>query len=134
MLDVYLYGSGECDQFGKDDIITYIYRIGPIEKFISKIPRVVPGFNTLPTNKVYKICCGGQHTLVLTTLGEVFSWGSNDEKALGREGSPTELQKIDTIKYPMNNIAAGDCHSVAYNTDLNALYVWGSYRVMLSLL
>jgi len=112
-------------------VLFTLTQLGPIEDvYESKIPRQIVGLNTLPTNKVFKICCGAQHTLVLTTSGQIYSWGSNDEKALGRDSINTALQVIEKIPFPMNNIAAGDCHSVAYNTDLNLLYVWGSYRVL----
>lgn len=80
-------------------------------------------------NKVYKICCGGMHTLVLTTMGKLFSWGNNDDGALGREGAENQPTMIDSIYTPMNHIAAGDSHSVAYNTELNVMYLWGAYRV-----
>jgi len=87
------------------------------------------GFNTVPSNKVYQICCGGQFTLVLTTSGHVYSWGNNDEMSLGRDGNPLEVQLIDKISFPISNIAAGLLHAVAYNTELNLLYIWGKYRV-----
>lgn len=69
------------------------------------------------------------HTLVLTTMGKVFSWGCNDDKALGRVGSENQPMMIESLTVPMNNIAAGDSHSVAYNTELNQMFLWGSYRV-----
>ena len=69
------------------------------------------------------------HTLVLTTLGRVYSWGCNDEAALGREGAENvPLQVDNSLEYPMTNIVAGDCHSIAYNTTLNLIYRWGLYR------
>ena len=69
------------------------------------------------------------HTLVLSTLGKVYSWGCNDDGALGRQGADNQPMLIDAITFPINNIAAGDSHSVAYNTDLNLIYRWGAYRV-----
>jgi regulator of chromosome condensation len=35
--------------------------------------------------KIVKIAVGGLHTLALTTRGEVYSWGCNDDGALGRK-------------------------------------------------
>jgi len=69
------------------------------------------------------------HTLVLSTVGKIFSWGCNDDGALGRVGKDNEPGLIDAITFPITNIVAGDSHSVAYNTDLNLIYRWGSYRV-----
>ncbi len=117
-MDVYVYGSGECDQLGIPDF----------EDGESKIPRKVP-LNTEPTNKVFKIACGGMHTLALTTMGKIYSWGCNDDGALGREGNEKVPMLIESLEMPMNGIAAGDSHCVAYNTDLNILYRWGAYRV-----
>jgi regulator of chromosome condensation len=70
------------------------------------------------------------HTLVLTTLGRVFSWGCNDDGSLGREGPENTPSLIDKIDIPMNNITAGDSHSIAYNSEINVIYMWGSYRVI----
>ena len=77
--------------------------------------------------EVYKVACGGLHTLVLDTKGRVYSWGCNDEGPLGRDGSEMEPGLIE-IPVPVNGISAGDCHSIAYNTELNLVYYWGMYR------
>ena len=106
--------------------------VGPSEEFESKEPKKIPFFNSEVNgnHKVFKICCGGMHTLVLTTMGKIFSWGNNDDKALGRVGDDNIPILVDKIEVPMNEISAGDSHSIAYNTDLNVLYQWGSYRVI----
>jgi regulator of chromosome condensation len=52
-----------------------------------KKPRKIPIFSLgpgFPANKIIKIACGGQHTLALSSNGVVFSWGGNDDGALGR--------------------------------------------------
>lgn len=67
------------------------------------------------------------HTLVLSTMGKVYSWGCNDDSALGRIGIDNEPGEVK-IPVPVNNISAGDSHSIAYNTELNQVYLWGSYR------
>ena len=79
--------------------------------------------------KIYKICCGGLHTLALSTMGTVFSWGCNDDHSLGRPGEDKVPLKISAIDIPVTDISCGDSHSVAYNNDLNVLFLWGSYRV-----
>lgn len=96
----------------------------------TKNPKKVPVLNVEPSSKVYQICCGGMHTLVLTTLGKIYSWGCNDDGALGRSGIDNEPVMIDSIPYPMNNITAGDSFSIAYNTELNLVYQWGAFRVI----
>ena len=68
------------------------------------------------------------HTLVLTTMGKIFSWGANDDGALGREGSEKKAEIVDIPE--MTNITAGDSFSIAYNTDLNTVYQWGVFRVI----
>ena len=69
--------------------------------------------------------------MALSNLGQVFTWGCNDEGALGREGPENSpLQVADTLKIPMTDITAGDCHTIAYNKNLNQVYCWGLYRVI----
>jgi regulator of chromosome condensation len=103
--------------------------LGDSDILEAKNPKKVPILNFEPSSKVYQICCGGMHTLVLTTLGKIFSWGCNDDGALGRSGIDNQPVMIDTIPYPMNNISAGDSFSIAYNTELNLVYQWGAFRV-----
>lgn len=51
----------------------------------------------------------------------MYSWGCNDDGALGREGA--ENTPIEVIigpdNAPFTDITAGDSHSIAYNTQTN---------------
>ena len=71
------------------------------------------------------------HSLVLTTLGTIYSWGCNDDGALGREGADNEPGLVSGINFPIENISAGDSHSIVYNSEINVMYKWGAYRVIL---
>ena len=127
MEEIYMYGSGECDQLG--DIFKKRYddegneMEPPLE---SKIPRKL-NFNISLPKKINKICCGGMFTLALTNYGEVYSWGSADDGSLGRKGPENTPIKLD-IPIFILDITAGDCHGVAYNNILNQIYWWGSFR------
>lgn len=97
-----------------------------------KKPRRIPMFDMggLVGNKILKIVCGGMHTVALSSAGKVYTWGCNDEGALGRPGQENApLEVVDTMKIPITDIAAGDCHTVAYNANLNQIFLWGLYRV-----
>ena len=50
--------------------------------------------NPLLTEKIVGVVCGGTHTIINTAAGRVFSWGSNDEGALGRDGNETIPQLV----------------------------------------
>ena len=70
------------------------------------------------------------HTVALSTMGKVYTWGCNDEGALGREGPEnTPMIVADSLTIPVTDIAAGDSHTIAYNTNINHVYMWGLYRV-----
>lgn len=132
MLDVYVYGSAECDQFGKNLLIICKILIDmgeDTDEYQSKVPFKIENLNSLAENRVYQICCGGMHTLILTTFGKVFSWGCSDDGTLGREGPEKVPMLVQNINIPVNAIAAGDVHSIAYSTELNQIYYWGTYRV-----
>jgi regulator of chromosome condensation len=52
-----------------------------------KKPRRIPIFDTgIASRRILKVVCGGMHTVALSNLGAVFTWGCNDEGALGRDG------------------------------------------------
>ena len=91
------------------------------EEYEIKKARRVPFFDTgLAARRILKIACGGMHTVALSNMGKVYTWGCNDEGALGREGPENQpLEVANTLRIPITNIAAGDCHSIAYNENLN---------------
>ena len=68
------------------------------------------------------------HTLALTPQGQVYSWGCNDEGALGRTGTEDKPMLIE-LNYRVNGISAGDSHSIFYNTIDNKAFFVGVYKV-----
>ena len=69
------YGSGECDQLAIED------------KYEISKPLRIPFFQEVHEQRIVKqIVCGGLHTVALSTQGLVFTWGCNDDGALGRQG------------------------------------------------
>lgn len=75
---------------------------------------------------IVKILCGGMHTAALASSGAVFTWGCNDEGALGR-GGLEDKPCVVPLPIRCTDIAAGDSHTVFYNTE-TALFT-GLYRV-----
>jgi regulator of chromosome condensation len=68
--------------------------------------------------------------VALSSMGKVYTWGCNDEGALGREGPEnTPMIVADSLLIPVTDVAAGDSHTIAYNTNINHVYMWGLYRV-----
>jgi regulator of chromosome condensation len=80
---------------------------------------------------IVDVKAGGMHSLALTKSGEIWSFGCNDEGALGRntdeEGSETKPKKID-LPGKAVKISAGDSHSACLLDDGRA-FAWGSFRV-----
>ena len=113
---------GDAGQFGLGDEILELTR--------PKLLDTIPG----GTNTVLKIVCGGMHTLAVCQGGLLYSWGVNDEGALGRharkdvEGAET---KPGLVTMPNNaaaiDVSTGDSH-VAVATDSGAIVAWGAFR------
>ena len=133
---LFQFGSAECDQFEIPNDDTFESR-RPVEQtyFLS---------NNI---QIHQISCGALHTLVLSTSGQVYSWGCNDDGALGRSTQkedvspslqdPNALQLevakesspgLVSLDFPMDMISAGDSHSVACNSKNGLVYLWGVYR------
>lgn len=75
------------------------------------------------------------HTVALSNQGKVYTWGCNDEGALGRPGAENvPIEVSNSLKIPVTDITAGDSHTIAYNQNLNQIYLWGLYRVILTLI
>lgn len=79
---------------------------------------------------VVLISAGGMHNLCLTRDGKVYSFGCNDEGALGRdtsdEGSEFEPKLIE-LPGSCVRISAGDSHSACLLND-GRVFAWGSFR------
>lgn len=116
---ILFYGSCECDQFfvGED-------------RFIIKRPFEVTNVFTQIDRTVYSVVCGGLHTLILLTNGEVYTLGCNDDGALGRTGEENAPGKVD-LPVPIDMISAGDSHSIACNSANSMVFQWGVYRNVL---
>lgn len=79
---------------------------------------------------VFSVVAGGMHTMYLSETGEVYTFGCNDEKALGRETADDDAAaipgKVD-LPETVVQISAGDSHSAAL-TSTGKVYIWGNYR------
>lgn len=111
-------GQNEVGQLGFDDNVNEKTR-----------PAAVP-IDSTTLNNVVDISAGGMHSLYLTKNGEVWSFGCNDEGALGRdtskEGSEYESAKVD-LPTECVKITAGDSHSAFLLKD-RRVFACGSFR------
>ncbi|XP_064607335.1 regulator of chromosome condensation-like [Liolophura sinensis] len=112
--EVLTHGEGDTGQLGLGENI---------------LGRKRPAKVDLPANMV-QVCAGGMHTVCLTATGEVYSFGCNDEGALGRntsvEGSETRPGKVDVPGHVVM-LSAGDSHTAAL-LDNGQVYAWGNFR------
>ena len=112
--EVLVHGSGECDQLGLGE--------GVLER---KKPTLL---KVLSDKKVVSVAVGSLHNLALTSDGRVFSWGCNDDGALGRAGQeniPLPIATFDEV--PIKKISVGDCHS-AFLDFAGRLWLCGTYK------
>lgn len=140
---IYIYGSGECEQLGKSSSLTQQTSLTFL-RFIGlefgeddlrevKRPKKISLFDMSGALElkvpVCKLVCGGMHTAVLTPAGAVYTWGCNDEGALGRIGIEDKPMHVDTLPIRCTDLAVGDSHTVFYNSETSQAYFCGLYRV-----
>lgn len=94
------------------------------------------------------VACGGMHSLLVDGSGQIWSWGINDNAALGRrtegiegidqeelESRPMVVEELvqTTGSQPFRavRVSAGDSVSVAVS-DQGETRAWGSFRVSLT--
>ena len=88
-----------------------------------KRPKKMPLFDMSEfiSNKIpiVKLLCGGMHTVALAPSGAVYTWGCNDEGALGRPGMEDKPMLVSKLPCRITDIAAGDSHTVFMNSELS---------------
>jgi len=113
--DLYTYGSGSSHQLGH----------GKKESWV-EMPTRVPG-----VGDVVQVACGKHHTLVLTSAGEVYSFGRGDSylttSALGSRDrtdalAPRRVAVPDGVR--IAQISAGALHSLLLSTT-GQVYAFG---------
>jgi len=72
------------------------------------------------------------HTVVLTPTGEAYSWGCNDDGALGRTTGKDSIPGRVPLEQPVNGLALGGSHSIFYNTATSSAFFCGLYRSAVS--
>lgn len=78
---------------------------------------------------IVSISVGGQHSAVLTPQGRVYTWGCNDEGALGRDGVEDKPLLVD-LPSRVDGVATGDNHTIFYKSGKNSkAFYCGRYRV-----
>jgi alpha-tubulin suppressor-like RCC1 family protein len=91
---VWIHGSNEAQQSGFDFFASqgqekFMYDEDLEERMnIVLLPTPIDRFST-PLNVLW-IACGGQHTLAVLSNGDLYSWGCNDERALGHNAEVPE--------------------------------------------
>uniref|UniRef100_A0A8C4Q289 Regulator of chromosome condensation 1 n=1 Tax=Eptatretus burgeri TaxID=7764 RepID=A0A8C4Q289_EPTBU len=88
-----------------------------------------PGLVNLPELAV-QVTAGGMHTACLGVSGKVYTFGCNDEGALGRLTANEEEEARPGLVEISENIvqlSAGDSHTAAL-TASGKVYFWGAFR------
>ena len=91
----------------------------------SPSPSIITMFRT---NPVSHVCCGAHHSVAVTELGQVFTWGRGTEGQLGTgatASSNTPVQ-VDMLQREfVCKVSAGAAHTVVC-TERHEVFSWGS--------
>lgn len=109
--EIYAWGRNDKGQLGLGDCTN----------------RSTPQKLIFPKISIELVCCGSEHTVILTSSGKVYGWGRNESGQLGLgddncyKNTPHELNLLYLIK----SICCGIQHTIAL-TYSNEIYVWGN--------
>ncbi|KAI8977096.1 regulator of chromosome condensation 1/beta-lactamase-inhibitor protein II [Mycotypha africana] len=111
---VFVFGTGDTGQLGLGDEMLERKRPMPLK--------------VLDSEKIVDVVCGGMHSIAITEDGKLWSWGCNDQRALGRSGEEYEPNKVENMDH-VKVVKVACCDSVTMAlTDEGQLYCWGTYR------
>lgn len=74
---------------------------------------------------ITRVSAGGSHSVALAQDGTVYSWGENDQGAVGDGTLTDRLSATRVPGFQASAVTAGMQHSVAIGTD-NRVYSWGT--------
>ena len=117
---LYIYGSGELDQLSP---LQETSKDGE-EILESPSARKIPLHFISPIESIHSINCGQLFTLILSNLGNLYTFGCADNASLGHVDTPKMC--IVPLKFSAQGMGGGDCHGVAYNRE--NLAFWGQFR------
>ncbi|KAH8327387.1 hypothetical protein KR074_004920 [Drosophila pseudoananassae] len=110
------WGDNDCGQLGQ-----------ATDQDIVQLPKIV---RQLVSKTVVQIACGNNHSLALTSCGELYSWGSNIYGQLG-VNTPKEMEHVNQpvrlstlLGIPVAAIACGGNHSFLISKS-SAVFGWG---------
>ncbi|KAJ3598625.1 hypothetical protein NHX12_002130 [Muraenolepis orangiensis] len=87
--------------------------------------RKKPASVSLPEG-IVQVAAGGMHTVCVSDSGCIYTFGCNDEGALGREGSEEVPGKV-VLEGKVVQVSAGDSHTAALSDD-GTVHLWGCFR------
>ena len=98
-------------------------RLGLGTEQTKNIPTLIPSLKD-----IVKVSCSRDHSLALTSEGEVYSWGINTHRVLGHEeafdqASPKLIEFTSTRLNGIKNVLAATYHSVLVTR--NSVYTFG---------
>lgn len=128
---MFTWGAGACGQLGHPDTSSFPsdedgYPFQPVPREVER----------LADHKVIATACGDVHTLALTEIGYVFSFGGGSYGQLGVKdvkAMPTDADNCPYMPTPQRvvglerivRLACGDSHSLTVDRD-GRLFCWGA--------
>ncbi|VAH30527.1 unnamed protein product [Triticum turgidum subsp. durum] len=118
--ELYTWGFGRGGRLGHPDI-----QSGQTTAVIT--PRQVTV--GLGRKKVNVVAAAKHHTVIATSAGELFTWGSNREGQLGYPSVDTQPtpRRVSSLKQRIIAVAAANKHSAAV-ADTGEVFTWGSNK------
>ncbi|RUS26338.1 regulator of chromosome condensation 1/beta-lactamase-inhibitor protein II [Jimgerdemannia flammicorona] len=111
---VFVFGNGEIGQLGLGEDVVEKKKPFPLR--------------TLEAEDVVDVVAGGLHTVAITKEGKLWSWGCNDQSALGRSGEETFPGLVENLEgVHIVKVACGGSITAALSRE-GKVYCWGTYR------
>jgi len=118
--NAFTFGSNETGQLGfavTTDDVDGIYE--------QETPTAL---DVLADKQVVRVAAGGMHSVVVTVEGDVYTWGCNDDEALGHKGEEWQPGLVEGLEDEQIVLAtAGDNHTAVLSAK-GEVFTWGTYK------